>query len=535
MLSRSSRSLLSVLVLVVAIGSAACVPIDIAPHIDSTLRLRHSCTNDNALQPFVSVTVVMGTSSNVECPAGYIKNPQDLNQGAGGQYIYLCTSTGEAGFGQPLTDLTAVAASTSSVQCPAGYTRIERDLNTGARGSYIYWCYQRGGVQALTNVAFVVNTDVCPANHELIRQDLNQGTSGPSIFACKQRSCSVKFEALPELRFRPTGGFRVVQFSDIHTGEPAQDFNTQNVMRRILQDEKPDLVILNGDQVSDYSWNRITRPWFQGFYERLLDPILAGGYRYAFAMGNHDPGADLNAEQIITVDQQAGGILSLTKRGPTYINGTTNYVINVMSSKGAAEVTGHVWVLDSGVSNCEGVRGYGCVERDQIAWYKETATQLRQMNPGNRVNPALAYFHIPMQEHMEVNTVDDCVGRKEENSCCFSVNTGLFDAFKLQGDVRAITVGHDHNIDFVANLEGIYVAYGRKSGYGGYGPPRGWLLGSRVIELFEDGSIQTWIRQQDGSKLVQVEKCNFGSQDICCGAGLEDCERCDAGNETPAA
>eukprot|EP00002_Diphylleia_rotans_P007458 TRINITY_DN169_c0_g3_i2.p1 TRINITY_DN169_c0_g3~~TRINITY_DN169_c0_g3_i2.p1 ORF type:complete len:103 (-),score=18.78 TRINITY_DN169_c0_g3_i2:81-389(-) len=80
MLSRSSRSLLSVLVLVVAIGSAACVPIDIAPHIDSTLRLRHSCTNDNALQPFVSVTVVMGTSSNVECPAGYIKNPQDLNQ-----------------------------------------------------------------------------------------------------------------------------------------------------------------------------------------------------------------------------------------------------------------------------------------------------------------------------------------------------------------------------------------------------------------------------------------------------------------------
>jgi hypothetical protein len=27
------------------------------------------------------------------------------------------------------------------------------------------------------------------------------------------------------------------------------------------------------------------------------------------------------------------------------------------------------------------------------------------------------------------------------------------------------------------------LAYGRKSGYGGYGPPEGWLRGARVIEL----------------------------------------------------
>lgn len=28
--------------------------------------------------------------------------------------------------------------------------------------------------------------------------------------------------------------------------------------------------------------------------------------------------------------------------------------------------------------------------------------------------------------------------------------------------------------------------YGRKSGYGGYGPPPGWLRGARVIEIHEN-------------------------------------------------
>jgi hypothetical protein len=34
--------------------------------------------------------------------------------------------------------------------------------------------------------------------------------------------------------------------------------------------------------------------------------------------------------------------------------------------------------------------------------------------------------------------------------------------------------------------EGVRLMYGRKSGYGGYGPPPGWLRGARVIELHEN-------------------------------------------------
>jgi hypothetical protein len=38
-----------------------------------------------------SVTVVGGNSPNVPAPYGYEKVPGDLNKGAGGDFIYVCS------------------------------------------------------------------------------------------------------------------------------------------------------------------------------------------------------------------------------------------------------------------------------------------------------------------------------------------------------------------------------------------------------------------------------------------------------------
>ena len=46
-----------------------------------------------------------------------------------------------------------------------------------------------------------------------------------------------------------------------------------------------------------------------------------------------------------------------------------------------------------------------------------------------------------------------------------------------------------------------------KTGYGGYGPPKGWLRGARVILLREGQNTalsETWIRLEDGSVLHQA-------------------------------
>ena len=46
----------------------------------------------------------------------------------------------------------------------------------------------------------------------------------------------------------------------------------------------------------------------------------------------------------------------------------------------------------------------------------------------------------------------------------------MFGALKEDKTVDWVTVGHDHNNDYYGNIDGINLAYGRKTGYGCYGP-----------------------------------------------------------------
>lgn len=61
------------------------------------------------------------------------------------------------------------------------------------------------------------------------------------------------------------------------------------------------------------------------------------------------------------------------------------------------------------------------------------------------------------------------------------MNTGIIAAMKEmclfhyvvnnRNNMLGVFAGHDHNDDFNVLYEGIYLGYGRKTGYGNYGPP----------------------------------------------------------------
>ena len=55
--------------------------------------------------------------------------------------------------------------------------------------------------------------------------------------------------------------------------------------------------------VSGYAWNHTVRPWFEGHFNALVQPMVDLGYRWAIALGNHDDQADLNRTQIVELDQ----------------------------------------------------------------------------------------------------------------------------------------------------------------------------------------------------------------------------------------
>jgi hypothetical protein len=90
-------------------------------------------------------------------------------------------------------------------------------------------------------------------------------------------------------------------------------------------------------------------------------------------------------------------------------------------------------------------------------------------------------------------------GFKGEEVCCGSVNTGLFGALKEQKTVEWVTAGHDHNNDYYGAYQGINLAFGRKTGYGGYGPD-GFPRGARVFEVtLEPYGVETWVREDGGN------------------------------------
>lgn len=49
----------------------------------------------------------------------------------------------------------------------------------------------------------------------------------------------------------------------------------------------------------------------------------------------------------------------------------------------------------------------------------------------------------------------------------------FFNFFLDHKNVNAVFCGHDHNNDFYGNYLGINLYFGRKTGYGGYGPAKG--------------------------------------------------------------
>ncbi len=83
---------------------------------------------------------------------------------------------------------------------------------------------------------------------------------------------------------------------------------------------------------------------------------------------------------------------------------------------------------------------------------------------------------------MDVYNSAEFYGTRDEEICCGSVNTGLFSALIEQPTVQWVSCGHDHNNDFYGQYQGIYLAYGRKSGYGSYGPDK-FARGARVFEI----------------------------------------------------
>lgn len=312
--------------------------------------------------------------------------------------------------------------------------------------------------------------------------------------------CFTTIHAQKALHFGKNGKFKIVQFTDIHYKcNSSESAKSIAMMQRVLDSEKPDLVAFTGDIVT----NTPAKPG----WDEVLAPVIDRKIPYAVALGNHDDEQDWTRRQIMEYVVQKP--YSLTQEGPAYLKGVGNYILAIKDETGK---TGAVlYFMDSNAyNNLGGQKGYDWFGTDQVDWYAKNSTSLTKQNGGNPY-PALAFFHIPLQEYALLSdTTKNFVkkspifGTRKEQECPGFLNTGMFASMVEHGNVMATFTGHDHNNDYIGYLNGICLGYGRFSGskttYTNIG------YGARVIELTQsERTFSTWIHDSNDSILYQTK------------------------------
>ena len=313
----------------------------------------------------------------------------------------------------------------------------------------------------------------------------------------------------PKLSFRQNRTFKILQLTDLHYGEdpftdwgPQQDFDTSQLIRRVIALEQPDLVLLTGDQLTANNVNGNATL----YYELLCQLLEANDTNVPYAMifGNHDDATfvppsslsgtaeiantTLRQELMAYMEQRARRqpSLSLSRAGPSSLFGVSNYVLNVFETATSRTIRLQIVLLDSGGGSIPQQ-----IVDNQLAWY---SYQRSLRNTTSQPLDAIAFQHIPTQQFSYVENVDICHGLNGENGIAPIENDPLNETDWLHQDTRLLflAVGHNHGNSYccrypprVNQTSGradvpLHLCFGRHSGYGGYGS---WARGARVYEL----------------------------------------------------
>lgn len=144
-----------------------------------------------AIRDFI---VISGDGAAIQPPAEYVKIAMDVNRKAGGKYIYFCyRKTRETA--QQVTDIVILDSGKAKLGSPppqyAGWTMDPHDLNEGAGGDYIYALYRKGAGAPITGLAVVSGPDASvppPPGYARLNVDLNKGAGGDYIYLCISRT-----------------------------------------------------------------------------------------------------------------------------------------------------------------------------------------------------------------------------------------------------------------------------------------------------------------------------------------------------------
>lgn len=306
------------------------------------------------------------------------------------------------------------------------------------------------------------------------------------------------------LRFNENGKFKIMQVTDLHISKTL-DTNTRALFEKALDRERPDLVVLTGDQVMGYGLTFLLgdkRKKVRRVIDSITEPLAERGLRFAATFGNHDPQSSVSLEEQSQIYREKAGCVMPS---PQESFGPGTFNLPIYSSDGARAVF-DICLINSNASKPGG--GYEPVSREQIEWVCGSADALAAQNGGGRL-PTIVFQHIPVREMYSLLEETESEGQDSvpayrahrgkhfilgeasrapdaflgEAPSAPDENTGEFDALAGGGNVLAIFFGHDHCNSFTGKLGGVTLGYTQGASFREYGA--GVNRGVRIIELDE--------------------------------------------------
>ncbi len=341
----------------------------------------------------------------------------------------------------------------------------------------------------------------------------------------------------PSLRFNDDGKFRILQIADIQ-----DDYTLNNVVkefiRTAIEKEKPDLIVLTGDNFAGYStgtnvFHGIDKSLAKKAINEYMSILEEYGIPVTMVPGNHDDdNIKLTKEEELEMYEKYSCFIGYDADPDMYGCGTHN--IPIYSSKNAYELAYNIWMFDSNTYD-EELGGYDYVHEDQVAWYVNKSNELKAAN-GGKVVPSMVFQHIIVNEVYDA--LEECpqgtpnsmerdgksykfkdeyykTGSFKEWPCPGTRPGTQFGTMVRQGDVVAMFFGHDHNNSFEINYQGIDIVATPGCTLSSYGNEEKAL---RVIDLDENdtSTYETYLVQWKdyyGSSKMAMNHYNMYAQE----------------------
>ena len=289
--------------------------------------------------------------------------------------------------------------------------------------------------------------------------------------------CSIS--AKPNLKTNSSGEFKVIMMSDLQDGKQ-MDARTMALSEKMLQIEKPDMVIIGGDCIAGYDGSINSVDDVKQAMSQVASVFEKNHVPWAVVLGNHDTEFRMKLpftrRDMITAYSKYP--YNMNKVGPKNVFGAGNDCLSIKDNSGKKPIF-NLWLLDSNMyapSNIvEFTKGlpkdkadngwyqYDWIHTDQVWWYYSTSKKMEEKY-GAKI-PGLMYFHMPIREFIDLIGAKRDVGDRHEGIGSSSVNSGLLAAILERGDVKGVFCGHEHINNFAGNWMGITLGYDASNTY----------------------------------------------------------------------